>query len=429
MAKQTTTKKFGLLAILLGLILALTAVFSVDAMAAETSKDTTTSKGIYVYESKDTVLARINAIRKEACEEGLPDPRDPSKKLTASDYKPVKWSASLEKTAQANAASGKDETTVNSLDNVLTAAVNAVYSDKADWADTTKADDYAALINPDNQSVALAAYSTDDKTANVATEVSTAASDGESQVVTKDTAADTKTADTNTTDKKTTVEKRTTTTTTTTEQPSESSKSTTSSSSEATAKTTKTTAYITVYTKPDKTSYTTGDKLDLSGGSVLVHYTDGSTQVLSMRASGVTVTPNTLNLQGSTTVIVIYDGCTTSFDVNVTAREAKGIQVSEKTVTLKVGQTKTISATVLPAKAYDRRVFWKTDDANTAALNAADQTTMTKVHDFLFGPSEDQTSAQSAGSTTITGMAAGTTSVTAITDNGNTATIKVIVKK
>ena len=49
-------------------------------------------------------IDRINEIRLEACKEGVPNPSNPSKKLTRSDYVPIKWSAQLESVARVRAA-------------------------------------------------------------------------------------------------------------------------------------------------------------------------------------------------------------------------------------------------------------------------------------------------------------------------------------
>ena len=60
--------------------------------------------GSYFAQAKEA-LAKINEIRKEACEAGnIRDPRDSSKYLQPSDYVPLKWSSDLEYTARIRAA-------------------------------------------------------------------------------------------------------------------------------------------------------------------------------------------------------------------------------------------------------------------------------------------------------------------------------------
>ena len=53
-------------------------------------------KGSYDQVSAQKVLDKLNGIRKEACEEGVWNPENPSARLTMSDYKPMVWSADLE---------------------------------------------------------------------------------------------------------------------------------------------------------------------------------------------------------------------------------------------------------------------------------------------------------------------------------------------
>ena len=54
----------------------------------------------------EQVLNLVNSFRMEACKNGYPDPNNRSRKLTMSDYSPVKWSGDLEWIAQTRAAEG-----------------------------------------------------------------------------------------------------------------------------------------------------------------------------------------------------------------------------------------------------------------------------------------------------------------------------------
>ena len=57
------------------------------------------------YSQAQKALDQINQYRKEACEEGdVPDPRNPTRMLTPSDYVPLKWSTDLERIARIRAA-------------------------------------------------------------------------------------------------------------------------------------------------------------------------------------------------------------------------------------------------------------------------------------------------------------------------------------
>ncbi len=57
----------------------------------------------FISSPKADLLNKINAIRYEACAQGMPDPRNTSRRLTLSDYVPLKWSNTLEYMAQIRA--------------------------------------------------------------------------------------------------------------------------------------------------------------------------------------------------------------------------------------------------------------------------------------------------------------------------------------
>ena len=59
--------------------------------------------GDYRGDAQDA-LDYINAVRLEACKEGVPNPNNPSVPLTEADYVPLKWSTSLEKIARIRAS-------------------------------------------------------------------------------------------------------------------------------------------------------------------------------------------------------------------------------------------------------------------------------------------------------------------------------------
>ena len=59
-------------------------------------------RGNFFTEKAETILKKINDIRYEACEEGVPNPSGGT--LTLSDYVPIKWASELEWIAQTRAA-------------------------------------------------------------------------------------------------------------------------------------------------------------------------------------------------------------------------------------------------------------------------------------------------------------------------------------
>lgn len=75
-----------------------------DVTKARTGKTLVGVSGTYECVDAKTILTRVNKIRKEACQNGYPNPDNPSQKLKNSDYKPMQWSSSLELIAQLRAA-------------------------------------------------------------------------------------------------------------------------------------------------------------------------------------------------------------------------------------------------------------------------------------------------------------------------------------
>ena len=147
--------------------------------------------GKYLAEQKKA-LDRINEIRKEACDKGYPDPRDRSKKLTPSDYVPIKWSSALEEYARVRACEaaiytshtrpGTNEALVEGADdmngyiagtaevlswpgNSLLSGVNNWYTEKEEWVSggNSVTGHYTSMINPRNTYVGLGGFKPDYK--------------------------------------------------------------------------------------------------------------------------------------------------------------------------------------------------------------------------------------------------------------------------
>lgn len=60
-------------------------------------------EGRDVTSAQQTLIDKLNAARKEACDKGYPDPRDSSRKLTSSDYVPIKLGVNCMRAAQIRA--------------------------------------------------------------------------------------------------------------------------------------------------------------------------------------------------------------------------------------------------------------------------------------------------------------------------------------
>lgn len=139
-------------------------------------------EGKYTAQIQDA-LDRVNEIRKEACREGVPDPSDPDRKLSTADYVPVQWSSSMEYIARIRAAesvvhlgerpNGKLFSSLKAPDGAssdeellvgassMLKGINEWYEQKKDWVNQNPdamADDYAAMINPENKYIGLGGF-------------------------------------------------------------------------------------------------------------------------------------------------------------------------------------------------------------------------------------------------------------------------------
>ena len=142
-------------------------------------------KGTYLADAQNA-LDLINQYRKEACDNGYPDPRNSGRKLTSSDYTPIKWSSDLEYIARIRAAEASvlnDHTRPNGescfslqspngigsygevlawngSDSMLT-GIEQWYDEKQDWLDQNSSavtGHYTQMIDPDNSYVGIAAF-------------------------------------------------------------------------------------------------------------------------------------------------------------------------------------------------------------------------------------------------------------------------------
>lgn len=146
--------------------------------------------------AKEALLAEVNRIRREACEEGIANPNDRSRKLTIDNYVPLKWSQLLEKATAMRAVessvyigharlSSDSSVFINNYNvrvnaenlawNWESADIDAIfraiaqwYDEKDDWVlntDNDKANDskeqtghYENLINPKLRYIGLAGF-------------------------------------------------------------------------------------------------------------------------------------------------------------------------------------------------------------------------------------------------------------------------------
>ena len=139
--------------------------------------------GTYYTESADKILNRLNAIRQEACKQGVKNPRTGSP-LTMNDYVPLKWSSDLEAIARIRAAEASVNNshirlnesscftvvTNNGVKSVaenlawnsegLMAGIEQWYDEKSNWVNQSggQVGHYTSIINPEYTYVGLGAF-------------------------------------------------------------------------------------------------------------------------------------------------------------------------------------------------------------------------------------------------------------------------------
>ena len=143
--------------------------------------------GTYIADAKNA-LNQINKYRKEACDKGYPDPRNSKRKLTSSDYVPIKWSSDLEYIARIRAAeasavmshtrpngqlcfslaspngitsSGETLAWDGTTSSSMLPGIQMWYAEKNDWIkknSKVETGHYTAMIDPDNRYVGLGCF-------------------------------------------------------------------------------------------------------------------------------------------------------------------------------------------------------------------------------------------------------------------------------
>ena len=159
-------------------------ILQTDVTTAKKDRTFLGIRGSYITDMQNA-LDRINAIRKEACNEGIKDPRDESRNLTSSDYVPIKWSSDLEYIARIRAAEAsvyRQHTRLNGYECSAISSPNGIrsfgevlawnntkkflqgveqwYREKAAWVGNTDGvtGHYTQMIDPDNIYVGLATF-------------------------------------------------------------------------------------------------------------------------------------------------------------------------------------------------------------------------------------------------------------------------------
>ncbi len=117
---------------------------------------------------------------------------------------------------------------------------------------------------------------------------------------------------------------------------------------------------VSIYTLPNKMTYYINESLDTTGLQLKLHYSDGSTDIIS---EGFSVTGYSVLKIGDQIVTVSYQGYSDTFTVTSYDRN---ITLSSKNEKLFVGETTTIIASTTP---IDMEVMWSSSNINVATVS------------------------------------------------------------
>ncbi len=149
---------------------------------------------------------------------------------------------------------------------------------------------------------------------------------------------------------------------------------------------------------PEKTTYSQGDVLDLSGGILSITYEDGvttSTRITPDMVSGID-----MDKAAAQTAVVTYLNADCTFDLTVDEMKASGISLSQKKCSLARNKKMKLDAVITPSNVTDKSVQWTSDNEVVATVTAQG---------------------------VVRGINAGTARITATTGNGLSASCEVIV--
>lgn len=134
--------------------------------------------------------------------------------------------------------------------------------------------------------------------------------------------------------------------------------------------------------KPSKTVYQQGEKLNLDGSVVRIMYDDGNN--VNAVISDDMLDSYDMKKLGTQTISVQYGGKKVSFDIDVKEIFASSIKLNQSKIDVKKGKTYQLKATVYPTNTTNQKLTWTSDDSSIATVNSSGKIT-----------------AKSAGTTTI----------------------------
>ena len=147
----------------------------------------------------------------------------------------------------------------------------------------------------------------------------------------------------------------------------------------------------------------TGDTKTVSGGTLTANVSGRGNMAVYVLSTAKTPAPGRVIPDGaylgntSNAQIIGVEGT----DVPTPVVDVTGVTVSKSSVTVKTGETVTVNATVTPSNATNKSIKWTSSNTSVATVSNG----------------------------VITGVAEGTATITATSNNGKTATVKVTVEK
>ena len=124
---------------------------------------------------------------------------------------------------------------------------------------------------------------------------------------------------------------------------------------------------IEISSQPSKTEYLIGEKFSKNGMKVLASYGNGTTKDVTDKCTFSQVSAFTSAGQQQVTVSYSEDGLTKTATVRVTVLSA-GITMDDTSITLSVGQTKTISARTTNTK---EKISWSSSNTSVATVDSS----------------------------------------------------------
>lgn len=126
---------------------------------------------------------------------------------------------------------------------------------------------------------------------------------------------------------------------------------------------------------PDKLEYVQNEEvLNLTGGILKVDYDDNTSNTIKMTDSDVSVSGFDNTILGKKVITISYDGKETSFEIEIVKKpdafiDVDNVKLDFSELQLKIGESKLLTAVVLPNDATNKDVVWKSSDSRVVEVD------------------------------------------------------------